>query len=67
MEERKPKRKRGPSAFGNFDQTKAIAEEAIKERREADARKTQRLRELRLAGKATPEGSKQIPAQPPAK
>jgi hypothetical protein len=59
MEERKPRRKRGPSAFGNFDQTKAIAEEAIRERREADARKTQRLRELRLAGKS---GSENAPS-----
>ena len=40
MEERKPRRKRGPSAFGNFDHTKAIAEEVIRERREADARGT---------------------------
>lgn len=66
MEELKPKRKRGPSAFGNFDQSKAIAEERIRERREADERKTKYLRELRLAGKAT-EGSIQIPPQPPAK
>jgi hypothetical protein len=51
MEERKPRRKRGPSPYGNFDQSKAIAEESIRERREADQRKTQRLRELRLAEK----------------
>jgi hypothetical protein len=56
MEERKPRRKRGPSPYGNFDQSKAIAEETIRERREADARKTQRLRELRL-GKPGLEGA----------
>jgi hypothetical protein len=61
MEGRKPKRKRGPSAFGNFDQSKAVAEEMIRERREADDRKTRRLRELRLAGKATSEGSIKYP------
>lgn len=51
MEERKPRRKRGPSPYGNFEQSKATAEETIRERREADQRKTQRLRELRLAEK----------------
>jgi len=52
METQKPKRKRGPSALGNFDQSKLVAEAAIRERREADQRKTQRLRELRLAEKS---------------
>lgn len=65
MDERKPRRKRGPSAFGNFDQSKAIAEETVRERREADARKTQRLRELRLNRQTS--GSKQLPARPPTK
>ena len=51
MDENKKRRKRGPSAFGNFDQSKAIAEETIKERREAERQKTERLRELRLAEK----------------
>jgi hypothetical protein len=51
--ERKPRRKRGPSASGNFDQSKAIAEETIREHRQAEQLKTQRLRELRLAGKAS--------------
>jgi hypothetical protein len=51
MEEQRSRRKRGSSAFGNFDPPKAIAVETIRERREADARKTKRLRELRLAGK----------------
>jgi hypothetical protein len=50
MDDRKGRRKLGASARGNFDQSKAIAEQTIRERREADARKTQRLRELRLAG-----------------
>ena len=67
LEERKPKRKRGSSPYGNFDQSKAIAEETIRERREADARKTQRLRELRLAGSAPLEDSIQMPTQPLAK
>ncbi len=49
MEERKPRRKRGTSPYGNFEQSKAIAEETIRVRREADALKTQRLREPRLA------------------
>jgi hypothetical protein len=40
MEDRKRRRKRGASARGNFDQSKAIAEETIRERREADAHKT---------------------------
>jgi hypothetical protein len=57
MEERKPRRKRGPSPYGNLDRSKTIAEETIRERREADARKTQRLRELRLAGKPGLEGA----------
>ena len=65
MDERKPRRKRGPSAFGNFDQSKAIAEETVRERREADARKTKRLRELRLNGQTS--GSKQLPARPHTK
>jgi hypothetical protein len=51
MEEKKQRRERGPSAYGNFDQAKAVAEQTIRERKEADAQKTQRLRELRLAGK----------------
>jgi hypothetical protein len=51
MEEHKKRRKRGPSAFGNFEQSKTVAEETIKERREAEMKKTERLRELRLAGK----------------
>jgi hypothetical protein len=55
MEERKPRRERGSSPYENFDQSKAIAEETIRERREADARETQRLRELRLAGKHSSE------------
>jgi len=52
MEENKPRRKRGPSPSGNFDQSKAAADEATRQRREADQRKTQRLRELRLAEKS---------------
>jgi hypothetical protein len=67
MEERKPRRKRGPSAYGNFDQTKANAKETIRERREADARKTQRLRELRLAGKPNSGCAIPPPLQSPAK
>jgi hypothetical protein len=63
MGDRKPRRKRGASARGNFDQSKAIAEESIRERREADARKTQRLRELRLAGKPSSAGSMPPPIQ----
>lgn len=51
MEESRQRRKRGPSALGNFDQSKAVAQEAIRERRDADQRKTQRLRELRMAEK----------------
>ncbi|WP_428413454.1 hypothetical protein [Pararhizobium sp.] len=51
MDENKKRRKRGPSAFGNFDQSKTIAEATIKERREAERQKTERLRELRLAEK----------------
>jgi hypothetical protein len=45
MEGQKRRRKRGASARGNYDQSKAVAEETIRERREADAHKTQRLRE----------------------
>ena len=67
MEERKPRRKRGSSPYGNFDQSKAIAEETIKERREADARKTQRLREMRLAGKPGSEDPIPPPIEPPTK
>jgi hypothetical protein len=67
MEERKPRRERGPSPYGNFDQSKAIAEETIRERREADARKTQRLRELRLAGKHSSEDPIPPAFQSPAK
>ncbi len=51
MDVHKKRRKRGPSALGNFDQSKAIAEETIKEHREAERQKTERLRELRLAEK----------------
>lgn len=67
MEERKPRRRRGASPRGNFDQSKAIAEETIKERREADARKTQRLREMRLALKPGSEDPIPLPFQSPAK
>lgn len=48
MENRKTRRTRGRSALGNFNPSKAIAEETISDRR---ARKTARLRELRLARK----------------
>jgi hypothetical protein len=51
MEESRQRRKRGPSALGNFDQSKAVAEETIRKRREAEQRTTQRLRELRMAEK----------------
>lgn len=67
MEDQKPRRKRGPSAFGNFDQSKAIAEQTIRERREADVLKTQRLRELRLATKPGSEASAPLPSVSPAK
>jgi hypothetical protein len=67
MEERKPRRERGPSPYGNFDQSKAIAEETIRERREADARKTQRLREMRLAFKPGSEDPIPPAFQSPAK
>jgi len=65
MEDRKPRRNRGPSAFGNFDQSKRIAEAMIREDREADTQKTQRLRELRLRGQATSHDSIEIPAKRP--
>jgi hypothetical protein len=64
MEDRKTRRPRGTSALGNFDQSKAIAEETISDRREADARKTARLRELRLARKPGSEDVV-IPKYPP--
>jgi hypothetical protein len=67
MDDRKRRRKRGASARGNFDQSKAIAEQTIRERREADAHKTQRLRELRLAGTLSLEGSTPPPFQSPVK
>jgi hypothetical protein len=67
MEVRKPRRERGSSPYGNFDQSKAIAEETIRERREAEARKTQRLRGLRLAGKHSSEDPIPLPFQSPEK
>ncbi|KQV38725.1 hypothetical protein ASC96_25695 [Rhizobium sp. Root1204] len=67
MEVLKPKRKRGPSPYGNFDQSKAIAEDTIREHREAEARKTQRLREMRLARNAGDEASTPPPSPTDAK
>lgn len=42
---------------GDFEQSQAIAQGSIKERSQADTRKTQRLRALRLAGKTGSESS----------
>jgi hypothetical protein len=53
MSEPKKRRKKGPAAIGDFESAKRAAEELIRQQREADRLKSERLRAMRLARAAS--------------